>query len=147
MVVDFVTGSTTGPRPLHSCETSWLIDRVIAFKVTIEMTDIYVVNNQELERTTDSESSTLPAILGAMLIICLPTAFWMGIIEVANLFLGLGLDATTRLLIAGTLAGVLLVVWCFVTVSARQMRHQDQAGDLAVWPVKTEAANDERLKA
>lgn len=142
-----VTGSTTGPRPLHSCETSWLIDRVIAFKVTIEMTDIYVVNDQQLERTTDSESSILSAILGAILIICLPTAFWMGIIELANVMFGLGLDTTTRLFIVGTLAGVLLIVWCFVTVSARQMRHQEHASERATWKVTAEAANEDRLKA
>ena len=94
------------------------------------MTDTYLVNNQQLERAADSESSALSTTLGAMLIICLPTAFWMGIIEIANLLVGLGLDTTTRLSIAGTLVGVLLIVWCFVTVSARQMRHQEQASDL-----------------
>jgi hypothetical protein len=120
---------------------------VIAFKVTIEMTDIYVVNDQQLERTTDSESSILSAILGAILIICLPTAFWMGIIELANVMFGLGLDTTTRLFIVGTLAGVLLIVWCFVTVSARQMRHQEHASERATWKVTAEAANEDRLKA
>ena len=111
------------------------------------MTDTYVVNDQQLERAADSESSALSTIFGAILIICLPTAFWLGIIEIANLLLGLGLDTTTRLVIAGTLAGVLLIVWCFVTVSARQIRHQEQASDLAAWQAKAEAANQERLKA
>ena len=111
------------------------------------LTDIFIVNEQELKSKTDSESPAVSAILAAILIICLPTAFWMGIIEFANHALALGLTLTVRLVIASVLAGLLFLVWCFVVVSARQMRNQETPDNLATWPARPAPATNHRMKA
>jgi hypothetical protein len=111
------------------------------------MTDIYVVKEHELKTKTDSESPAVSAILAAILIICLPIAFWMGIIEFANNALALGLTMTVRLVIASVLAGLLFLVWCFVVVSARQMRNQETPDNLATWPTRPAPATNHRMKA
>jgi len=71
----------------------------------------------------------------------------MGIIEIANHALGLGLTLTVRLVIAGVLAGLLFLVWCFVTVSARQTRNQESPDNVAAWPTSPAPATNQRLKA
>ncbi len=111
------------------------------------MTGIYVAKEQELKTKTDSESPAVSAILAAILIICLPTAFWMGIIEFANHALTLGLTLTVRLVIASVLAGLLFLVWCFVVVSARQMRSQETPDTMATWPTRPAPATNHRMKA
>lgn len=88
------------------------------------MQETYAVSDPAVEAASSAESPVLSSILSAILIIGLPTAFWMGIIELANITLGMGLTSTVRFIIAGILAGLLFVVWCFITVSARQQRSQ-----------------------
>ncbi len=64
-------------------------------------------------------------MLSALLIVGLPTAFWMGMIELVNVLFGLELSMTTRLTIGTALVSLLFMVWCFVVVSARQTRRAE----------------------
>lgn len=86
------------------------------------MTEIYAVNSSSFDQRVIEENSLVTTMLSALLIIGLPTAFWMGVIELANVLFGLDLSITTRLMIGAVLVSLLFVVWCFVSVAARQSR-------------------------
>jgi uncharacterized membrane protein YedE/YeeE len=54
-----------------------------------------------------------------LLIVCLPTLFWMSLIELAaNYIAPLGMAMTTRLIIASVLVGLLSIIWRFIVQPA-----------------------------
>ena len=89
------------------------------------MADIYAENHAgEAERVTSDVAAgngTLSAtILGALLIVGLPTVFWMSLIELANYVLSLGITMTTRLIVAGVLVALLSLIWGFIVCSGQK---------------------------
>lgn len=82
------------------------------------MTDVYAVESSSFART--AESPMVSNLLSALLIVGVPTAFWMGVLELANLLFALDLSLTVRFGVGGALVTVLSVVWCFAVLSARQ---------------------------
>lgn len=90
------------------------------------MTDTYAVGTSPFARTSTAEPSMASNTLSALLIVGLPTLFWMAMLEVANVVFGLGFGMTTRLVVGGGLVAVLSVVWCFAVLSARQTKAGDK---------------------
>lgn len=89
------------------------------------MTEIYASNNASFDQTSIEDDSLVTTMLSALLIVGLPTAFWMGMVELVNVLFGLELSLTTRLTIGTVLVSLLFMVWCFVVVSARQTRRAE----------------------
>lgn len=89
------------------------------------MTEIYAVNSSSFDHASIEDNSLVTTMLSALLIIGLPTAFWMGVLELVNILFGLDMSITTRLTIGAGLVAVLFMVWCFVFVSARQSRRAE----------------------
>ena len=89
------------------------------------MTEIYASNSSSFDQTSLEDNSLVTTMLSALLIVGLPTAFWMGMIELVNVLFGLELSMTTRLTIGTALVSLLFMVWCFVVVSARQTRRAE----------------------
>lgn len=58
--------------------------------------------------------------LSLLLIVGLPAAFWLMLLELANYALSLGLSATFRLIVAGALVTILTVIWASIVICARQ---------------------------
>ena len=67
----------------------------------------------------DSDRTSVASIvLGGLLIIGLPVTFWIGILELVNYTLSLGLSSSTRLIVAGVLIGLFSLVWRFIYISS-----------------------------
>ena len=64
--------------------------------------------------------SVVATALSLLLIVGLPTAFWMAVLELANYALWVGLSNTVRLAVAAALIGLLTLIWGFIMTSARQ---------------------------
>ncbi len=58
----------------------------------------------------DRESFVITT-LSFMLIVGLPAAFWLSLLELANYALSLSISNTLRLIVAGGLIGVLSMIW------------------------------------
>ena len=57
-------------------------------------------------------NTVMSTVCSFLLIVCLPTLFWMSLIELAaNYIAPLGMAMTTRLIIAGVLVGLLSIIW------------------------------------
>ncbi len=87
------------------------------------MTQIYAVNTASFDQDSIENNPLVTTMLSALLIIGLPTVFWMGVLEFANVVFALELSMTTRLTIGGVLVSLLFMIWCLVAVAARQIRH------------------------
>ena len=57
--------------------------------------------------------------ISLLLIAGLPTAFWMAMLELANHIWSIGLSNTVRWIVAGTLAGLLTLIWAILMTSVR----------------------------
>ena len=82
-------------------------------------------------------------LLSALLIIGLPTAFWMAVLEAANVLFALGIGTTTRLVIGGGLLTVLSMVWCLTVLTDRHGKageKLERADERAEPPASTERA-------
>ena len=66
--------------------------------------------------------SVVTTTLSFLLVVGLPAAFWLSLVELANYALSLGLSNTMRLIVAGGLVGVLSLIWGSVLICARQHR-------------------------
>lgn len=71
-------------------------------------------------RADVQRTSAATTVLSLLLIVGLPAAFWMAVLEFANFALAIGLSNATRLTVAGTLLGLLTIIWAFFVVAARQ---------------------------
>ena len=69
----------------------------------------------------DSES-VVTTTLSFLLVVGLPAAFWLSLLELANYALSLGLSNAMRLIVAGGLIGVLAMIWGGVLLCSRQRR-------------------------
>lgn len=98
------------------------------------MTDIYAVGGSAFDPASPTEPTLVTTMLSALLIIGLPTAFWMGLIELVSVLFGFELGSITRVAIASVLMTLLFAVWCFVVVSARQARNAEINARLAGSP-------------
>ena len=68
------------------------------------------------------DGSIATVFLSGLLIVGMPTLFWMGLLEIVNFIFAIGIDAMTRLIVAGALVAILGLIWGFITVSAQQSR-------------------------
>ena len=73
-------------------------------------------------RSSRAIGSSTTIVLSLLLIVGLPAAFWMAVLELANYALSIGLTNTGRLVVATALLGLLTLIWGSILMSARQ-RH------------------------
>jgi len=80
----------------------------------------YQVDTVENRGSGVEHQSGVVTALSLLLIVGLPTAFWMAVLELANYALWMGLSNTVRLAVAAALIGLLTLIWGFIMTSARQ---------------------------
>lgn len=69
---------------------------------------------------TCQRATLVEHVLSLLLVVGLPAAFWLAVLELANYALSLGLSATFRLIVAGVLVTVLTMIWACIIICARQ---------------------------
>jgi hypothetical protein len=67
------------------------------------------------ETSLSKASSTA---LSFLLVVCLPTAFWMSLIELTNYLASFGMALTTRLIIASAMVAFLTLIWRLIVQPA-----------------------------
>ena len=58
-------------------------------------------------------------LLSILLIVGFPTCFWLLLLEFANYPLSLGISNATGLAVAGTLTGLLSLIWSIIVIDKR----------------------------
>ena len=66
--------------------------------------------------------SFVTTTLSFLLVVCLPAAFWLSLLELADYAFSFGISNTLRLIVAGGLIAVLSMIWGSVQICARQHR-------------------------
>jgi hypothetical protein len=87
------------------------------------MTEIYAdaFSAREKKANADGSSETVVStVLSALLIIGLPTTFWLVLLELVNRIFMLQLSGSVRIWVATALIGFLSLIWGFILISARQ---------------------------
>ena len=92
------------------------------------MTDMSVIRARSTSRHLGREHmSGVTMAISLLLIAGLPMAFWMAMLELVNHIWSIGLSNTVRWIVAGTLAGLLTLIWAIMMTSVRsdQIRERD----------------------
>ena len=70
-------------------------------------------------RAEVGDNSIVTTVVSALLVVGLPAAFWISVLELANYVLAIALAPATRMAIAAVLIGLLSLIWSFILVAAR----------------------------
>lgn len=90
------------------------------------MSDLSVSDFSGVDKHTALDrESVVTTTLSFLVVVGLPAAFWLSLLELANYALSLSLSNTIRLMVAGAMIGVLSMIWGAVMLCARQRRILD----------------------